>query len=246
MWLPIFIKERCLKYAKYIKPKKQRDWIGTISSIVLFLTFLVLAFFVVVMFYCNVALGYYPISGTSMSPLINASGRNTDYVYATYDVSDITYGDVIIFHHPDNREESGYKQVIKRVIALAGDNVMVKLNSTQNYALYIQYHGEGDFVEVTENYVADKSSYSKIYNDFYTTNLDSKLFLDDGYGNKYLHIEEGQIFYAGDNRANSRDCFDYGAQDESNIVAEVRYIIYGGTNRVWQVILQLLGIYKWN
>lgn len=241
-----------MKYAKYIKPKKQRDWIGTISSIVLLIAFLVLAFFVVVMFYCNVALGYYPIMGTSMSPLINASGQNTDYVYATYDVSDITYGDVIIFHHPDNREESGYKQVIKRVIALGGDNIMIKdtgrlvPNSTQDYyALYIQYDGEGAFVEVDENYVVDKTSYNEIYDDFYT--LDSnKLFLYDDYGNRYLHIEEGQIFYAGDNRTNSNDCFDYGAQDESNIVAEVKYIIYGGTNRVWQVVMQMLGIYKWN
>lgn len=241
-----------MKYAKYIKPKKQRDWIGTLSSIVLLIAFLVLAFFVMVMFYCNVALGYYPIMGTSMSPLINASGQNTDYVYATYDVSDITYGDVIIFHHPDNREESGYKQVIKRVIALGGDNIMIKdtgrlvPNSTQTYyALYIQYDGEGAFVEVDENYVVDKTSYNEIYDDFYT--LDSnKLFLYDDYGNRYLHIEEGQIFYAGDNRTNSNDCFDYGAQDESNIVAEVKYIIYGGTNRVWQVVMQMLGIYKWN
>ncbi len=242
-----------MKYAKYIKPKKQRDWIGTISSIVLLIAFLVLAFFVVVMFYCNVALGYYPIMGTSMSPLINASGQNTDYVYATYDVSDITYGDVIIFHHPDTNEASGYKQVIKRVIALGGDNIMIKdtgrsvPNSTQTYyALYIQYDGEGAFVEVDENYVVDKKSYIEIYNEFYTTENSSKLFLYDGYGNRYLHIEEGQIFYAGDNRTNSNDCFDYGAQDESNIVAEVKYIIYGGTNRVWQVVMQMLGIYKWN
>ena len=243
-----------MKYAKYVEPKKNKDLIGTISSIVLLVAFLVLAFFVGVMFYCNVALGYYPISGTSMQPLINASGLNTDYVYATYDVSNVTYGDVIIFHHPDATQASGYRQVIKRVIALGGDNVMIKNtfrlveNTDQTYyALYIQYGGEGEFVEVDEDYVIDKTSYRSLYfGDFYVDDDHDKTFLFDEYGNPYIHLEEGQIFYAGDNRLNSNDCFDYGPQEVSNIVAEVRYIIYGGTNRIWQVILQMLGIYKWN
>ncbi len=243
-----------MKYAKYIKPKRNNDLIGTISSIVLLCAFVVLAIFVGVMFYCNVSLGYYPIAGTSMQPLINASGLNTDYVYASYDVSNITYGDVIIFHHPDDKEASGYKQVIKRVIALGGDNIMIKNtfrpveNTDQTYyALYIQYGGEGEFEEVDEDYIIDKTSYRSLYfGDYYIHDKNDKEFLEDEYNNVYIHVGEGQIFYAGDNRLASYDCFDYGPQECSNIVAEVKYIIYGGTNRVWQVILQMLGIYKWN
>ena len=242
-----------MKYAKYVAPKK-KDYLGIISYVVLFVALVILLFFVGVMFYCNVALSYYPISGTSMQPLINPSGQNTDYVYATSDVSDITYGDVIIFHYPSADEEKGYRQIIKRVIALEGDNLMIKntLRPQENsswtyYALYIQYGGEGEFVEVEEDYIIDKTSYRILYqDDFYLNDDYNKNFLRDENGNVYIHVGEGEVFYAGDNRTDSFDCFDYGPQDAENIVAEVKYIIYGGNNRIWQVVLQMLGIYKWN
>ena len=247
-----------MRYAKYIKPKDKTDIIGIVSSSVLMLVFCILAFFVGVMFYCNVSLGYYPINGESMQPLINASGKNTDYVYASYNLDDIDYQDIIIFHHPDKTAENGYKQVIKRVLALGGDNIMIKdtgrevPNTDQTYyALFIQYDGEGEFVEVDEPYIYNKTSYKTLFlNDFFVRDQYNKNFIEtkdeNGVVCYYLHLEEGQIFYAGDNRLNSNDCFDYGPQEASNIVAEVKYIIYGGTNKIWQVILQMLGIYKWN
>lgn len=236
-----------MKYITYQKPKK--DIINILSTIVFSIVCLFVAVFIGAMFYCNVALEYYPIKGISMQPLLNANGKDEDYVYMTRNTNNITYNDIIITKRTVGGEE---RFIIKRVIALGGDNIMIKdtgvlqVGTANNYyAIYIQYGGKGEFVELKEDFIEDKSVYREMYSEFYETGLSNKNFLTDPNGNRYLHIDDDQIFYAGDNRLGSTDCVDYGAMPKVNVQGEVKYIIYANQNRVWQVIKQMLGFYKW-
>ena len=176
-----------------------------------------------------------------MQPLLNPNGTNEDYVYVTNDKSGITYNDIIIYIRDRGSEQ---RSVIKRVIAMAGDNIMIKQTPSGVYAIFIQYGGNGDFVCVEENFIKDKKVYAHMYQEFYDTGT-GKDFVELDDGNKYLHINDDEIFYLGDNRTGSTDCLDYGAQKAKNIVGEVKYIIHKDANRIWQILLQMFGFYRW-
>ena len=53
-----------------------------------------------------------------------------------------------------------------------------------------------------------------------------KTFLFDEYGNPYIHLEEGQIFYAGDNRLNSTDSRIFGAVMRDEIVGKTNLTVF--------------------
>ena len=233
-----------MQYSPYKKTTNKK--INIILGIIFTVICIPIVFAMGVMFYCNAFLEYYPISGTSMQPLLNASGKDEDHVYITTNISDLSYGDVVIY------KKTNDVLVIKRVIAMPGDNIMIKdtgrkeENSANNYyAIYIQYGGQGEFVELVEDYVQDKSSYKSQYYQFYFDNISNKNFVTNENGNMYLHIEEDEIFYAGDNRLNSDDCIDYGPMKYDNIVGKVVYIVHGNNFKLIEVIKQILGIYKW-
>ena len=228
-----------MRYASYKKEKQ--SIVGTIISVVLSVLLVPLIFCVGVMFYCNSTLDYYPISGTSMQPLLNPNGTNEDYVFVSNDKSDISYNDIIIYKRDLGSEE---RTVIKRVIAMAGDNFMIKQVSNSEYAIFIQYKGEGEFVMVQENFIADKQVYSSMYIQFYEEGS-GKDFILDQEGNRYIHIGDDEIFYLGDNRTGSTDCLDYGPQKTEHIIGEVRFIIHKNVNRIWQILAQMFGIYTW-
>lgn len=231
-----------MQYVLYKKNKVKSLVKGIIFTIIC----IPIVFLAGVMFYCNAFLEYYPISGTSMQPLLNASGIDQDFVYVSKNKSNITYGDVIIYEGETNT-------IIKRVIAMGGDNIMIKdtnvadENSANNlYAIYIQYDGEGEFVELKEDYIENKESYKYLRDQFYNKgNLTNKNFLTDKDGNKYLHIEDDEVFYLGDNRLNSEDCVDYGPMKYKNIIGKVVFIVHDNNFKLFDVVKQILGIYKW-
>ena len=245
-----------MNYQNYSQKKNTK--LNIIFSIISFFVCVVLVFITGVMFYCNTFLSYYPIDGDSMQPLLNAEGNGGDFVYATKNSDGITYSTVMIYFKEKDmtspyQQDHKDRNVIKRVIAMAGDNVMIKSTGVRvegtaddYYAIFIQYGGQGEFVELVEDYIQDKTVYRNMYNQFYISGrLDHKPFSYDDNGNRYLHIEDDEIFFLGDNRLDSWDCLDYGAQKIDPIVGKVEYIIYKGQNRVWQVIAQMLGFLKW-
>lgn len=213
-----------------------------LKSIAMLLLALVI-FVVGIMFYCNIFLSYYPISGPSMRPLINATYYSGDCAYATPNIKSVTYGDIIIYNRPPMNGESA-TYVIKRVIAMGNDNIMIKEDNGE-YAIYLQYNSTGEWKKLEEDYIKDKSSYKGSYEKLYDSSKNtSKIFTDEN-GNKYYHIDKDEIFYAGDNRPVSIDCFSYGAMKTERLVAKVVYLIHKGEPRIWQVVMQFLGIYKW-
>lgn len=180
-----------------------------------------------------------------MRPLLNEFTESGDYAYATKSAQNIGYGDIVIYN------KNQQTLVIKRVIAMENDNIMIK-DDGNGYAIYLQYKSVGDWKKLNEDYIVDKSIYEQLHEKFYGTNpydsethISESEFSVDESGNKYYHIKSGKIFYAGDNRLNSVDCFNYGAVTAENLVGKVVYIIHGNQLRFWQVLIQFLGFYKW-
>ena len=222
------------KYKNY--KKKEYSVLKAITRAVASLFLCLVLCVMGLMFYCNNFLEYYPIEGASMRPLLNQYQNDGDYVYITK-TTNVTYQNVIIYKKPEDN-----KLVIKRVIAMQNDDIKIKDDGT-GYALYIRYSGTKTWQKLNEDYIYDKSVYESLFTKF-NNNLSSEFQIDED-GDKYYHVGEGKIFYAGDNRENSGDCFNYGAKTSENIVGKVVYIIHSGELRIWQVMMQFLGIYRW-
>lgn len=227
--------------------KKHYNVFQYIGMTMLALACILLLFLSGLMFYCNTFLEYHPVDGVSMQPLLNPSGKNEDYVYITRQTNNITYGDVII-----SLKSNGNYLVIKRVIAMGGDNIMIKptgefLEGTNDpeYAFFIQYNSQGEWIELDEPYIKDKSVYTYFVKADFEDYSVNKNFLKTENGELYLHIGDDEIFYAGDNRTNSEDCIDNGPQKLENVIGKVVYIIHGNESRLWQLIKQFLGISEW-
>lgn len=222
------------KYKTYQK-KEYKLKNGIINSCVIFIC-AILLMFTGLMFYCNNFLTLYPVSQVSMMPYLNPNGIDEDFVYVTANTKEISYRDIVIC-------EKDSDLVIKRVIAMPGDNLMIKLADDGYYSFYIQYSSKGEWQKYEEDYIKDKSVYQNSYENFYT--MGGKTFEVDSQGNKYLHIADDEIFLAGDNRLFSRDCIKYGSVKTKDLVGEVVYIIHGQDFRVFQVFKQFLGFSEW-
>lgn len=127
------------------------------------------------------------VSGTSMNNTLNSG----DVLFVNK-VCEIERGDVVVVNHPTRG------MVIKRVIAMGGDEIKCEGLSSGDGKVYIKYAGTDEFVKLDEPYLSVTTS--------------------DIYPQK---IEEGYIFILGDNRANSTDSTSYGAIKEEYVVGVV-------------------------
>lgn len=106
------------------------------------------------------------------------------------------YGDVIVI---SGEKENG-DWLIKRVIALGGDTVKI-----EGGYVYLKKAGETEFNKLSEPYLGTQGT----------------TIWDDERASGYL-IEEGQIFYLGDNRMHSSDSrFGYGTCGVSQVIGTV-------------------------
>ncbi|MBQ8427099.1 MAG: signal peptidase I [Clostridia bacterium] len=107
-----------------------------------------------------------------------------------------THGSIVII----SGEKANGEWIIKRVIAMEGDTVEIRLDGY----VYIRYAGKSEFTKLEESYVKEKGA---------TLRLD--------WTSKTL--TEGEIFYLGDNRGNSKDSrhSDFLTCDVSQIVGVV-------------------------
>ena len=127
----------------------------------------ILALYLVLFFFRNFV--YVPIQvvGRSMMPTL----ENGDMLVVNKTIS-IKRGDVIVF-----ADESKNKSFIKRVIGIAGDQIMIK-----DGIVYRSENG-GEFVPLVEDYI-------------------SSLTFSE---NSVYSVPQGKLFVLGDNRMNSSD-----------------------------------------
>ncbi len=111
--------------------------------------------------------------------------------------------DVVVFYKSDEKTPQTKVQFIKRVVAIAGDNIQV-----QNGKLFVNKKF------VTENYVSEMNNKTP-----YSLNMN------------LVTVPPEHVFVMGDNRDISSDSRKFGAISTENIIAKASKILYGINNR---------------
>ena len=144
------------------------------------------------------------VYGISMCPTINSTINNQNDYVIIESTKNFSIGDIIAAKL--NRYNT---YGIKRIIALGGDIVEID----DKCDIYINN------VRLNEDYVTMGNEYT--YGKFMKLKEDYPELFE---GNKMI-IPSGQVFYLGDNRANSYDCFSYGPVSQDDLKGKVIKII---------------------
>ena len=217
------------KYGKdYMNAHVMPKWLKILSNIFFFVvTVLALVTAVLACIFIRTS-----VKGPSMQPLINANWSEENQVEDTVMINRLKKGergDVIVV---DRTEESDDRYVIKRLIATGGDYVTIvpiKNESGHETGYYhIQLIKKG---ETTPTVVSDGiTNMAKTYEKFKALKSDTNQKFKTIDGIDYLFVDEGKIFYLGDNRNISRDCSKYGPVDANKVVGKVVLIVPHGEN----------------
>lgn len=188
------------------------------------------------------------VDGSSMLPTLNN--------YEDKSISDCVYinrfatsydGDIIVVHNPTNNSNAN-KYVIKRLMATSGDKIAIirtdnggvsASDGTYKISRIKKDSSNAELVE--ETYLDENTSLYFSYLEFQSLLnkpdlTGCKVVTINGI--KYLEIDEGYIFYMGDNRSSkeaSYDCLDYGPVEANKIVGRVNIIVYENKNHFSQI-----------
>ena len=203
------------------------------------IAFVLFTMFCIVLTFFNVSHIYYKVYGPSMSPTLNEgvtiSLECKDAVLVSK-IKSYTRGDIIVIDKLEKDEQGNEKYVIKRLIAEGGDKITIRKIEGYYRIIIVKYDSTGETI-VSEPYIDDYSINENLYNKFNSMVLN----MGDKYDGEYLTIAEDEVFYLGDNRANSLDCSVYGPTKRENVVGKVDYIVYGDQNMYFQVLKQVFG-----
>lgn len=226
--------------------EKQVRKIPKVVSIIFLIYVIIFVCFMI--WYFDFRSKYYisDVEGPSMSPTINAevsdSDPNTkqDFVYVNKK-KEAQRGDIVVV----NLNTTGVKEndyyIIKRVIAMAGDKVTIKIAEDGYYHVFMQYAGQEEVTQLDEDYIKSyegwtsaKSVYisSTTYyeSEFYSTFISSDTNVSIIDGVAFYEVPENSYFCLGDNRAVSVDSRRRGVFSKSKISGVAEIIVKNGTN----------------
>ena len=177
------------------------------------------------------------IDGISMLPTYNvnfnhSTKENQDIAYYTKYFS-YDRGDVVI---PDFVDSTGERFLIKRLIAKGGDRVefiegQLYVNSEKINETYIISN------EKNQNMIRN-NTLPKINEWEHITLEKAEL------NHISFVIDEGYVFYLGDNRGVSYDCSNYGPQPETLIKAKVLFVVPYNQTLIEYLWTSFLGLFK--
>ena len=176
----------------------------------------------VVFFVFHVLLGFVPVKGASMQPLINSeSDQCTSVVCRLFGPEK---GSVVVFSRPYSTDVN----LIKRVIATEGDQVVVKPKTDDSRYAEIYLNG----TLLSEPYLDEEMLWALWKYSDLTLSFPSLLWHDygatiDGEEIISFTVPEGTFFALGDNRNDSRDGRHYGFFNTDTTVGRVFLIIDG-------------------
>jgi len=159
------------------------------------------------------------VIGVSMQPTYN------ELLSIDEDPDTSPYQDVVVvnrFYKGNNGDviiiKTASKNLIKRLIAKAGQTLVLKRIGTDEYFKFYVDNQELDEKYLGENY---KNMDSQYFNQF--RNVDGAVVGMDEDGNLQasLVIPDGHVFALGDNRGNSADSLTYGPFEESQVLGTV-------------------------
>ena len=217
------------KYGKdYMNSRILPRWLKILSNICFFVvTVLALVTAVLACIFIRTS-----VKGPSMQPLINSLWTEENQIEDTVMINRLKKGergDIIVV---DRTEESDDRYVIKRLVAIGGDRVAIvpikneSGHETGYFHIQLIKKGEGTPTIVDDGI----TNMAKTYEKFKALKSDSNFKFETIDGIDYLFVDEGKIFYLGDNRNISRDCSTYGPVDASKVVGKVVLIVPHGQN----------------
>lgn len=160
--------------SKLLSTEKKSDGYGFFAVVLLLL--------IIIFYLLNNFIMIVRVDGGSMKNTLS----NGDVLVVTKN-SEIERGDVIVF-------DMTYSKLIKRVIALEGDEIYA-----QDGVVYLKKSGETEFTALVEDYVIG------VNKDF-----------------NVIKVENDKIFVMGDNRENSHDGRNFGTVSISKVDGEVK------------------------
>ena len=177
------------------------------------------------------------IEGTSMQPTYNAlyddsipeENRKKDTAYYSSHF-DTARNDIVAVNR-------GATKAIKRLIAISGDTVELKLESDNLYYLYVNN------IKQDESYLFSQQDngylYDKIINN-YTTWVNSGT-INISTDKITIEIPQGFCFILGDNRKTSIDSASYGLVKNKDIIAKVMFVVPYGDNLITYWFSEIFG-----
>ena len=176
------------------------------------------------------------ISGPSMQPTLNNYANS----YSQYDIvivnksQNFSRQDIVTIDFSNYTKD---ELIIKRVIALAGDQVKIEWNPTsQKSDVLIKKKGEKEFKLLVEDYIKkDQGDCAKTFKDGVETGYgshDSTTYKWHGYSKNddgSITILDGYFFALGDNREPSTDSSELGPFESKRVNGIVETIEKNGT-----------------
>lgn len=159
----------------------------------------------------------------------------------------LSHGNIVVLHIP-NKSEIGYISLIKRIIGFGGDYISIKAVETEEgeqFRVFRRKAGSLEVERLDESYVVYENwpvtnNTSKLYNGVKYDMKFFNVFLNGGEDHDknvyrfsdddntlYYKVPEGQIFFLGDNRAESADSRDllYKTRPVETVVGKAVYIV---------------------
>lgn len=158
---------------------RREDKGGIISTVILII---VATLFILLLGFNLLYTRIYIVGSSMRNTLIGADSMMSpggDYVYICKYIEP-KRGDIVVI-------KVGDKSLIKRVIGLGGDTLKL-----EDGVLYIKGKDDDDFVLIEEPYVDDEFKHASDKNNF-----------------EEITVNEGEVFFMGDNRDNSEDSRGY-------------------------------------
>lgn len=215
------------KYGKgYMNARVMPKWLRVLGNILFFVVMILsVATAVLACIFIRTT-----VNGPSMQPAINANWSEQNNLEDTVLINRASKGkrgDIIVVDRTEGGED---RYVIKRLVATGGDHVaIVPIKNelgTETGFYHIQVIRKGETTPiVVDDGITDMV---KTYEKFNALKTDETLTFNSFDGIDYLFVEEGKIFYLGDNRNISRDCSSYGPVEANKIVGKVVLIIENG------------------
>lgn len=180
----------------------------------------------VVFFVFHVVLGFVPVKGASMRPLINSDGDQSWSVLCR--LAGPEKGSVVVFP-----KVGAEVNLIKRVIATEGDEVVVRPKASAPE--YAEIYVNGTLLD--EPYLGEQMYWSLwVYSDL-THTFVSPIWHEYGTitsNEQYVSftVPEGKFFALGDNRNDSRDSRHYGFFDVDECLGRVFLLVDGSGLRL--------------
>mgnify|MGYP002535886985 CR=1 FL=1 len=183
---------------------------------------------------------YFIVKNGSMSPTLNANTHGLNDAVYVNKYADVEVGDIAVVNGQTY-------SVIKRIVGCGGDKIgfVTKLNDNGEVIRKLARIPKGlnTYYELDEFYLENDKVNEYAFERFQgLIAKGEKIEFIDGIA--FYAIGENEIFYVGDNRVSSFDCFNYGSVDKQCLIGKVEVIVKEQRFFLLQYLLYTLGIKK--